>query len=300
MFFKEFEEMKGHQSLLFLTGVTIVFFGVYLIATSQSNDVDLTSSEAPSLVLDDKIRDPERGEVELQRKRSDSNVMIITCIGSPFKCEKKKIGSKKHNVNNSNSNSNNNSNCSSRSSSSDDCDRYYEDLMPVRAALEALEGGEGEGEGVSNKLESEGRGSSKRSKEKEKDTSEICTLLPSPAIRGASLNPMHIQSAQNSSPHVPSGPLSALSALLSPLGFTSRDDLAPSLFGSASSSFKSREPKVENIGLSPKELLSRTDATAFSPVPRSDVRAPAVHLRDRSMSSCGLLELIVDEGDDEI
>jgi hypothetical protein len=301
MFFKEFEEMKGHQSLLFLTGVTIVFFGVYLIATSQSNDIDLTSSDAPSVVFDDKIRDPERGEVELQRKRSDSNVMIITCIGSPFKCEKKKVGSKKrhnNNINNSNSNSNNNSNCSSKSSSSDDCDRYYEDLMPVRAALEALEGDDGEG--VSNKLESEGRGSSKRSKEKEKDTSEICTLLPSPAVRGASVNPMHVQSAQTTSPHVPSGPLSALSALLSPLGFTSRDDLAPSLFGSASTSFKSRESKAENITLSPKESLSRTDASAFSPIPRSDTRAPAVLLRDRSMSSCGLLELIVDEGDDEI
>ena len=305
MFFKEFEEMKGHQSLLFLTGVTIVFFGVYLIATSQSSESDLTSPEVPAVVLDDKIRDPERGEVELQRKRSDNNVMIITCIGSPFKCEKKRIGSKKHiknnNNDNSNNNSNNDSNCSSSSSSSDDCDRYYEDLMPVRAALEALEGGEG----LSSKQESEGRVSSKRSK----DTSENCSLLPPSTTRGAavynqstaaSLNPMHIQSAQSVSPPAPSGALSTLSALLSPLGFTSRDDLAPSLFGSASTSFKSRESKVENTGVSPKELLSRADATAFSPPPRSDVRAPAVHLRERSMSSCGLLELIVDEGDDEI
>lgn len=299
MFFKEFEEMKGHQSLLFLTGVTIVFFGVYLIATSQSNDIDLTSPEAPAVVLDDKVRDPERGEVELQRKRNDNNVMIITCIGSPFKCEKKRTGSKKHTHNRISSN--NNGNCSSSSSSSDDCDRYFEDLPPGRAALEALEGGEG----VCSKQESEKRVSSKRSK----DTSESCTLLPPPAIRPAavhnqstasSLNPMHIQSAQITSPHAPSGPLSTLSALLSPLGFTSRDDPAPSLFGSATTSFKSRESKAENIGMSPMELLARADAAVLSPVPRNDVRAPAVHLRERSMSSCGLLELIVDEGDNEI
>lgn len=172
--------------------------------------------------------------------------------------------------------------------------------MPLSAALEALEGEQGE----SNMQEGEIKSSSKRAKE----TTENSTLLPSPTIRGPAahnqstalpLNPMHILSAQGTSPHTPSGPLSSLSALLSPLGFTLRDEPPPTLSSSAATSFKSRDSKAENNGLRSMELLSRAEAIAFSPNPRNDVRAPVVHMRERSMSSCGLLELIVDEGDDE-
>jgi hypothetical protein len=74
MYFQEFKEMKAHQSFLFSIGVITVFFGVYLIATSQgSADVTGNNSDRTVLTLDDQTTDIELGDTdrELLRKRSD-------------------------------------------------------------------------------------------------------------------------------------------------------------------------------------------------------------------------------------
>ena len=143
MFFKEFQEMSSNQSILFSIGVVTVFFGVYLIATSQNSvsrngeDEDNRhhsfNNNGPG--SSDRLTDPEKGEnheIEFTRKRSDSNVVIITCIGSPIHVNER--NSKKLIMrNNSNSNSNNNS---SKSNSYDGCDRYFEELSVIQSLNE--------------------------------------------------------------------------------------------------------------------------------------------------------------------
>ena len=116
MYFKEFKEMKAHQSLLFSIGVITVFFGVYLIATSQG-DVDIEvevegiDSDRTVLTLDNQTTtDLERGDTdrELLRKRSDSNGMIMGCTNSPYQCEtsSKKFSTKNPSINISNKSEN--------------------------------------------------------------------------------------------------------------------------------------------------------------------------------------------------
>jgi hypothetical protein len=116
MYFKEFKEMKAHQSFLFSIGVITVFFGVYLIATSQSSvDVTGNTSDRTVLTLDDQTTDIELGEGdtdrELLRKRSDSSVIIMACTNSPYQHDTnvKKFtasSSKNHSINISNKSEN--------------------------------------------------------------------------------------------------------------------------------------------------------------------------------------------------
>lgn len=164
MFFKEFQEMSGRQSILFSTGVVTVFFGVYLIATSQSNSKRDCESDNQHLHCQngesssDRLTDLEKCDdkvIEFTRKRADSTVMIMTCIGSPVEIgegrSSRKMGARNQNHSNSSS-------C--KSSSYDGCDRYvgeisqnkglYEDENDSVRGLSELVGvggGDGEGEG---------------------------------------------------------------------------------------------------------------------------------------------------------
>ena len=179
MFFKEFQEMSVKQSILFSTGVVTVFFGVYLIATSQSNNKRDCEGDSQHLHCQngesssDRLTDLEKCDdkvIEFTRKRADSNVMIMTCIGSPVEIgegrSSRKMGARNYSNGNSSSNSNGNG-LSCKSSSYDGCDRYtgelslnkgiYEDEGDLVREISVDEGGEGGEEEYEEKGENDSR-----------------------------------------------------------------------------------------------------------------------------------------------
>ena len=294
MFFKEFEEMSGKQSALFATGVVIVFFGVYLIATSQNNNEIDDSHHLLSIDGDkDRLTDPEKPEymdADLHRKRSETNVMIITCIGSPFKCEKaRKFNSKSYS-----------SNTSSKSSNYDGCDRYYDEFAAIEAlqreeledtvVIEMMSGGRHLGEGYGGLL-GEGRGEGKEEDEIEQQQveeegategedrtlsgsatpSEISSLLTPKSPPSTLFAAKHPSSASTSTTtHTTLNPLNPLNSVTpasgslgllgpistpGPLGAKSLGALVPMALGSIG---------ANNSNNSPTKLLGLTGITGIA------------------------------------
>ena len=296
MFFKEFEEMKVYQSVLFLTGVIIVFFGVYLIATSQNNDGTSTAVDS-SIHSDDRIKDTERGEGDVVKKRGDNNVMIITCIGSPFKYERKKLGNKNYS-----------NNSSAKSSKHDGRDQRF-DHFAVVSALEDEEDVEGDIE--MEELEEEIDGKSIKEMEEAFNNIEPSLLLESKLSQKNANNSVNLDShtttknpltlrcdstSTSSSPHNTS--LSTAISSFSPIASNGgiREDLSPTVTLELNS-FKF-ENEQSNL-IHSKIPVVKGEVTLFSPNNRKDVRTAPIHLRERSMSSCGLLELVSDEEEEE-
>ena len=301
MFFKEFEEMKVYQSVLFLTGVIIVFFGVYLIATSQNND-GTSSAVDNSVHSDDRMKDAERGEGDVLKKRGDNNVMIITCIGSPFKYERKKLGNKNYS----------NNSCA-KNGKHDGRDQRF-DHFAVVGALEDEEEEGIEGDIEMEELENEIDGKSITETERETGGVESSHLLESkqsqknsnygviPDSHTATRNPLTLwcdPTSTSTSPHNTSPSTAMSSYSPTTLNGAVKEDLLKTSPTAAKSDLKSFKFENEMSNIHAKIPVGKGEATLLSSNTRKDVRPAPAHLRERSGSSCGLLELISEEEDEE-
>jgi hypothetical protein len=300
MYFQEFKEMKAHQSFLFSIGVITVFFGVYLIATSQgSADATGNNSDRTVLSLDDQTTDIELGDTdrELLRKRSDSSSSGISmaCTNSPYHHDTnvKKFSSsssKNHSINISNKSENH-----AGSNEFDNVDRLDDDYV-----------GENDAE---NEISFEGN--------ELVPPSEICTLLP--VQRNGTVHtfsPSH--SHKHNSNSSVSSTISTSSTSFCPTSFEKSPVQNGTLHmtsqignngnthtdilhtGKESKEYNgqkdykrgnnedSRGDHIQGLSKSKSENLN------FSPLSRPSV---TLHVKERSLSSCGLLEMAQDEED---
>ena len=301
MYFQEFKEMKAHQSFLFSIGVITVFFGVYLIATSQgSADVTGNNSDRTVLTLDDQTTDIELGDTdrELLRKRSDSSSSGISmaCVNSPYHHDTnvKKFNSsssKNHSINISNKSENH-----AGSNEFDNGDRLDDDYV-----------GENDAE---NDISFEGI--------ELVPPSEICTLLPvqrngtvhtfspSHSHKHNSNSSVSSTTSTSSTSYCPTsfekspvqnGTLHMTSSQIGNNGNTHTDTQHA---GTESKEYKglkdykrgnyedNRGDHIQGLSKSKSENLN------FSPLSRP---LATLHVKERSLSSCGLLEMAQEEED---
>lgn len=298
--------MKAHQSFLFSIGVITVFFGVYLIATSQgSADVTGNDSDRTVLSLDDQTTDIELGDTdrELLRKRSDSSGTSMACVNSIYQHDTnvKKFSSpssKNHSINTSNK-SENRAGCNDF----DNVDRldvdyvgendaenenYFEgiELVPPSEQCTLLPvQRNGTVHTFSPSLSHKHNSNSSVSSTTSTSSTSFCpTSFEKSPVQNGTMQMTSSQIGNNGNTHTNNGN-------------THTDNLHTSTESKECKGSKdckrgnNEDDKGDHVqGLS----KSKSENLNFSPLSRPLV---TLHLRERNLSSCGLLEMT--EGEDD-
>ena len=332
MYFKEFKEMKAHQSLLFSIGVITVFFGVYLIATSQGDvdveiEVEGIDNDRTVLTLDNQTStDLERGDTdrELLRKRSDSNGMIMGCTNSPYQSDtsSKKFSNKNQSININISNKSEN-NYHAGQNEFDNVDSLDDDFIgenDVDSSFEGIEllppseictllpvqrNGNGAVHTFSPSHSHKHNSNASVSSTSSNSTSSTSFCPTSYEKSPVQISTLHMTSSQinnNNNNFNTHTDILQLSELKECKGL--KDYKWNNVGGNNNNNINNDGKKGENSNISPGLGLgvggggglnkSKSENLSFSPLTRHPV---TLHLRERSLSSCGLLEMSQSEDD---